>query len=582
MLQSHIEQLKTKIKQYNVDCFIVPSIDEFQSEYCPSYAKRLEWLTGFDGSNGTAIITLNKCAFFTDGRYILQAQSQLDTSIFEIYNFSDKSIFKWLKENLLSGQKIAYDATLISGNSYQNHLSELNDFELVFLPNLVDLIWLDKPAKPSTELYIHPIEYCGTDYPVKIKNLIAELNKDKIYAQILTEPEIICWLLNIRGSDIEYAPIALLRAIIYSDNKVEIFTDAMINAELKDYFNSLVHVYEFDKFIPKLKLLSKKVVAIDSSHANISIINALNDSTIITSENNLALKKACKNEVELNGAVYAHNQDAIALIEFFYYLEQNISRSKITELTVSEKLLGHRKKLKDFIYPSFATIAGFNENGAIIHYNPSDKSNKTIEGDGLLLIDSGGQYKYGTTDVTRTLTIGKANLEQKQNYTRVLKGHISLSRAKFPIGTTGSQLDSIARFHLWQAGLDYDHGTGHGVGSFLSVHEGPQRISKMGNNVKLMPGMIISNEPGYYYPGHYGIRIENLIVVKKDIFYDNFLCFDTLTMVPYDKNLIELDLLTVDEIDWINEYHQCVWQNVSPLIDDKNVLNWLKVATNVL
>jgi Xaa-Pro aminopeptidase len=425
--------------------------------------------------------------------------------------------------------------------------------------NLIDQIWEDKPSIPQSEVYMYDDSYNGKSLSEKLSTL----NIKDGEALLLNEPDIICWLLNIRGSDVPFTPLILSRAIIDSSHTIHIFTN-------NNHFPSSkkIKVYAMSELASQLSQYSK--IQVDADKTVIALMEIIGDKAILTKDN-LHLSRACKNTIEIEHIKRIHISDGLAVSKFLYYLD---SHKNLSEIDVELKLKEFRAESPGFIYPSFATIAGWNENGAIVHYRATPRTNKQINGDGILLVDSGGQYMGGTTDITRTIAIGEPTLLQKRNYTAVLKGHINLAAARFPKGTTGHQLDALARYYLWQYGLDYDHGTGHGVGNFLSVHEGPQGISKGLNNTPLRPGMILSNEPGFYKDGEYGIRIENLMVVKED--NEGFLYFETLTIAPLDYKLISHDDLTSKEHEWLRNYHQHILNTLSPLIKDVNFLSWLE------
>ncbi|AIL64595.1 putative peptidase [Rickettsiales bacterium Ac37b] len=570
--------LHQKLIEANLDGFIIPSQDEFLGEYIPDYAKRLKWLTDFSGSNGVAIILRTKSAFFTDGRYTLQAKNELG-SYYEIQNLLEYNIGKWILNNSTLGTKIGFDPWLHTYNQITNLQSIVKSQNIKLVPcttNLIDELWHDRPHKPNSSILIHEIKYSGINSELKVDSITQELQKHQTEAVIITAPDSLCWLLNIRGTDVPYTPLVLARAILYSNNSIDLFIN---NRDSKTSFPPNIKLHNSENFEDKLSKLSEKTVQIDIKSASYWLINKLEHYkiNILNKEDPCKLPKACKNDTEIKGAYESQFQDAVALCYFFSWLEQSLDLN-LTELDISAKLLEFRKQQPDFIYPSFATIAAFAEHGAIIHYQPSIKSNRKITANGLLLIDSGGQYKCGTTDITRTIAIGTPSLMEQTHFTLVLKGHIALAKAIFPKKTCGYQLDILARSPLWQEGLDYAHGTGHGVGSFLGVHEGPQSISTKATNVALLPGMILSNEPGIYLENQYGIRIENLILTKNCESLPNFLCFETITFVPLDKKLIKLDLLTSSEVNWINRYHQQIWDKISPLISDQIVLKWLSFA----
>ena len=548
-----LTKLKVFLKEQKVDYFLLPNSNEFFCEYLPESEKRVQYLTGFSGSNAVVIVGKKRSYFFTDGRYILQAQNQLDLNDFEIINMADKSVVTWIIENLDADKKLALDAKLASVNFVKSCKKSAG--ELVFLDsNPVDKIWKSRPKAPNSPIYGCDKKLTGIDSITKRAQVLEGLEAD---ALIITKPENICWLLNIRAADVEFTPFLLAYGILFKSGEVEIFAEEKRleipqNPDLQQV--SFLQPNCLDSRIAVLRKSLKKI-QIDEKSTNYWLYDILhkNQFEIVDKTNSIEIIKACKNTAEIFGAIKSHEIDGLAVTKFLFWLQQN---QQTDEIKAAEKLLEFRKKSADFLYPSFDTISGFASNGAVIHYRASNETNKEISGNSLYLVDSGGQYFgedfFGTTDITRTISIGKPSFEMIENFTRVLKGHIALARAKFPRGTSGSQLDALARNHLWQAGLDFEHGTGHGVGSFLSVHEGPCGISKHGNQ-ELLEGMILSNEPGFYKPQEYGIRIENLMLVEE--FNKKFLQFRTLTLVPFDPELIDFKMLTYPEKKWLRNYH---------------------------
>lgn len=538
-----ISKLRKFFQEHNIDAYLVPSSDEFQNEYVPKHKSRLKCLTGFTGSNGLALITRDKKIFFTDGRYLLQAKNELDAD-FEVIEYTQSNLKKVLNDNPLI---IGFDPKLHTINQVERFSSLSTKCKFVAIEkNLVDLVSnadVDSP-KATSNIFIHNIKYTGQDTEYKRKYL----KQDNVDALIITAPDSICWLLNLRGNAVEFTPFFLGFLIAYKDGNIDLFLEYIPGQEIITYLKKyLVKVKPISDVPVELKKLAN--LKVQTSPSSPYWFKQLVPHVSLAADP-CQLPKAIKNTEEINCAIEAHLCDGAALTEFLCWLEQSDNE---TELSVSEKLLEYRKQQLDFVYPSFTTIAGFAENGAIIHYQPTPKTNKTIAGNNLLLLDSGGQYYGGTTDVTRVIAIGEPTAEQIHNFTLVLKGHIVLSSAKFVIGTNGAQLDVLARLPLWKESKDYAHGTGHGVGSFLSVHEGPQRISKFGE-ADLQEGMIVSIEPGYYKENAYGIRIENLVLVKKSS--PGFLCFTPLTKVFLEPKLIDFENLTIPERQWLKDYHQ--------------------------
>jgi len=519
-----IDKLRNILKQENLTSFLVPSHDEFMNEYTPPHLKRLKWLTGFTGSNGIAIITLKEAIFFTDGRYITQSKLELDPNIWKIYNLQDKKPYEWANENNIT---ISYDPKLHINSDIKNFKSSISTF------NLIDQIWREDRSQPETKIFDYS-NYTKQSSQLKIEKLSEAIKTQSADYFLITDPESVCWLLNIRGNDIPYLPVVLCYGLASKDGEVETF--------------KLDEVSKLDKF-------ENKTILIDENQTAIYFIELLKQKNIIKfAPNPCYLWKAIKDEKEIEHIKEIHILDGIAVTKFLKFVKENIP---ISEIELSERLEEFRKEEKRFLYPSFPSISAAGANGAIIHYHPTEESNKILENNMVYLIDSGGQYLGGTTDVTRVLKIGTSSMEEKEIYTRVLKGHIALASAIFPYGTRGCDLDILARQFLWEINKDYDHGTGHGVGNCLNVHEGPQRISKIGTHI-LEPGMILSNEPGYYEVGKYGMRIENLMLVKQHS--KKFLCFETITLVPLEESLIDQDLLTEKEKQWIKDYHEKIDQ----------------------
>ena len=584
--RASLEKIKEFLIKEKIDYFIQPNCDEFFSEYLPDYAKRLEFVTGFTGSNCIVIFGQEKSYFFTDGRYILQALSQLNSDEFEIINLSQKSCLEWINKELKNQQKISFDSRLFSINFVKElqKIADNNSLKILALEkNPIDNFWINQPKKPDSEIYFCCDSITGADSIAKRANICQYLTSDAI---IITRPENICWLLNIRASDVAFSPILLAYGILYKDGQFDLFLDKkrFSSKDLRGLKNvNIVDEACLSKQIIKISN-EQKTIEIYFSSTNYWLYNLLNKHGVKFSNkvDPISLIKSIKNHNEITGSIKSHEVDGLALTRFLCWFDEKIANNEeIDELSAAKKLLELRQKHNDFIYPSFATISSFASNGAIIHYQPNYKTNKEIKGDSLYLVDSGGQYHgneaFGTTDVTRTILVGKASDDMVQNFTRVLKGHIALARAKFPKGTNGSQLDVLARFHLWQAQLNYDHGTGHGVGSFLSVHEGPCGISK-NYNQELLPGMIISNEPGYYKANQYGIRIENLMLVKE--ISDDFLGFETLTLAPIDSRLIDFAMLTYPEKKWLKQYHKKIYDLFKKDLN-QNEIDWLeKFLTN--
>lgn len=558
MHHERLQQLRHTLEKQGVDGYLVPSVDPYLNEYPPACYRRLEWLTGFTGSAGVALILKDSAAFFTDGRYTLQAKSEVSTTDYVHIASGAQQPWQWLSGN---SAVIGYDPMLYSKEQIDRypHTKAIDG-------NLIDALWTDRPSSPSSRIQSHGIVYAGQSTEEKIVLLQAAIEKKQVDALLLTDPSSICWLLNMRGRDVPHTPLILGYAIVYSDGNIEWFVE---NKRQGDTLPKSVVLYPLELLQKRLEQLTSASVLVDST-APVWFSSRLHKK--IWAENPCLLPKSCKNPIEINGMRAAHKRDGAALTKLLYWLDTHSDLSTLTECDVAKKLLEFRSANEWFMMPSFDTIAGHGSNGAIVHYRANEHSNRFLTPNTLLLLDSGGQYLDGTTDVTRTIPIGEPTSEQKDRFTRVLKGHIALARLIFPKGTTGSAIDAIARQYLWEVQLDYEHGTGHGVGSFLGVHEGPQRISKVSSTIPLQPGMILSNEPGYYKEGSYGIRIENLVVVvdKGDDFYG----FETLTMVPIDRRLIDFSLMTESETEWLETYHDQVTSALSGFLNKEERL-WL-------
>ncbi len=558
-----IALLRAALAGEKLDGFILPLNDEFMGEYVPDSARRLQWLTGFTGSAGMAVVLRDKSAFFTDGRYTLQAQAEVKG--FELYNSGDLVLEKWLGKQA-DKTVIGYDPKLHTAsaiNRYKHTAKTITWKDIS--PNPIDSLWQERPASPMGAAFIQPLAYAGESSSAKRRRIAEDITDLGADAAILTAPDSVCWLLNIRGSDVPYTPFLLCYAILYASGSVTLYVDKnRISDDVAVHLGKEVTVKPPELLVADMNALQHKHVLYDPVNSPFWFYVRLQEAgaTVVEGDDPCRLPKACKNTVELDGMSQAHIHDGLAVTRFLYWLENAVIKGEtLTEISVAEKLESFRTLSDAYLFPSFATISGSGPNGAIMHYHPTPASDRVLEKDSLLLVDSGGQYRQGTTDITRTVAIGMPGDAMKTHFTLVLKGHIALARAVFPEGTSGSQLDALARQYLWQAGLDYDHGTGHGVGSFLSVHEGPQRISKRGGDAALMPGMVLSNEPGYYKAGAYGIRIESLLVVKEVSAAPGrkrYFGFDTITLAPIDMRLVDKTLLATPETRWLQEYHQKV------------------------
>lgn len=582
-----VAALRAELARRGLDGFIVPRADEHQGEYVPKSAERLAWLTGFTGSAGVAIVLRAKAAVFVDGRYTLQVKNQTDTSLFETLDVLNDGPANWIEANLPNGAKLGYDPWLHTQGAIERlQISvERPQGQLVACEtNPLDAVWADRPEPPLQRAVPHPLKFTGEASDSKRARIAHEMKKHHADAAVLTLPDSICWLLNIRGSDVPHTPFVLAFAILHADGSADLFMNSRKSSPaLLKHLGGEVHLKEASEFGPTLDALKDQTVMADPVWAPSAIFRRLQQAgaKILRAPDPCQLPKACKNDVELDGARQAHVRDGQALSRFLAWLAREAPKEKLTEIDTVERLESFRREAgaKDI---SFDSISGAGPHGAIVHYRVTQKTNGPIKRGELFLIDSGAQYDDGTTDVTRTLAIGEPSAEMRDRFTRVLKGHIQLALARFPEGTTGAQLDAFARRPLWDAGLDYGHGTGHGVGSYLSVHEGPQSISSRGTAQALKPGMICSNEPGYYKTGEYGIRIENLVVVRPPEASPGgekkMLSFETITMAPLDLNLVEVSMLTAEERDWLNAYHAQVRAAVAPGLNSEDRA-WLEQAT---
>lgn len=575
-----LKSLQNWLAQEGLDAFILPVADEYLSEYVPEHAMRLAWLTGFTGSAGAVVVTKNHAILFTDGRYTLQAKDQLDATLFQVFNSGELNLADWLVQHHPQS-KIGYDPMLHSAKAITNF--EKKSLKMVAVDtNPIDALWQDRPKPAFTKVWRYEDIYAGESAASKVERMAAAVQLAGADALFIAASENINWLLNIRGNDVECTPVVQGYALLYADTRVELFADPskFVGDVLPSKVN--VSVKPLSDAEKALADLSKKTLMLDTdtTPAKFANVASVNHVRVLEKADPIDLAKALKNPVELKHAREVHQLDGAALVSTFYWLQNAVKRGEsVDEMLIDAMLEQQRSKQQGFVSLSFSAIVGAGPHGAIIHYRVTEATNKPVCGGELLLIDSGGQYLGGTTDVTRTLAIGAPTAEYIEHYTRVLKGHAALAMAVFPKGTTGNQLDALARQYLWQAGLDYDHGTGHGVGACLGVHEGPQRISKRGIGAPLEAGMIVSNEPGYYKNGSHGIRIENLVEVveRKLPSGSDALAFSNLTMVPYERLLIDKPQLNTAEIEWLNAYHANVYASLSGHVD-ADVQEWLKKA----
>lgn len=576
----------------DLDGFVVPLCDEHMSEYVGAYARRLEWLTGFAGSAGTAVVLRDSATMFVDGRYTLQVRDQVDARFYGFEQVPGVSVSGWLAANAPADARIGYDPWLHTRgwvDAVTRALAPRGGTLVAVDANPIDAVWDDRPAPSAAAAVPHPLEFAGVDSADKRADVARWLGDHGCDAVVIAALDSVAWLFNIRGSDVDRTPVALSFALVHADGGADLFiAPEKVTPDLIAHLGDGVRVFSRDEFVPALAALSGKRVAVDPDRSVAAIFQALDGATIVPLLDPTIVPKAVKNPVEIAGQRAAQTRDGAAEVRFLHWLETTAPAGTLTELSASNRLEGERRATNALIDLSFDTISGGGPNGAIVHYRAEEATNRALEPNSVYLVDSGGQYRDGTTDITRTVWIGPDAPPALlcDRFTRVLKGHIALARAVFPQGTNGAQLDVLARQFLWQAGLDYAHGTGHGVGSFLAVHEGTQRIAKAqggqaGTGAELLPGMIVSNEPGYYRAGEYGIRIENLVLVESRTIAGAegaFMGFATLTHVPLDRRLIDLTLLDAGERGWVDDYHAAVQVLLAPLLDGESRA-WLDLAT---
>lgn len=589
--RQNLPKLRAEMAKQSLDGFYIPHEDEYQNEYLPDANERLAWASGFTGSYGSAFAFTDMATLFIDGRYTIQAADQTDNDLFARVAVPDPGPFGWLAAQDLNGQVIGYDPALMTPNDVDTlakAATKAGASIKAVTQNPIDAAWDDRPAQPLAPVHPHEIEFAGEAAEIKRENIAAALREEKIDAAIITSPASLAWLFNIRGGDVACSPLPLGRAILRSDGSADLFLDpAKETSGLREHLGNQVTLLPLEALSEHLCQLKEKRVSLDPATSSAWFFQTLEDAgaEITRQPDPVLLPKSKKNAAEISGTAAAHRRDGAAITRFLHWLDTVGQSGEITEIDAAIKLENFRSEFENLKDLSFETISGAGPNGALPHYRVSSASNRPLERGSLYLVDSGGQYPDGTTDITRTVAIGEPSEDMRRHYTLVLKGHIALDCVRFPKGTTGTHLDILARHALWQAGLDYDHGTGHGVGVFLGVHEGPQRIAKPWNAIALEPGMIVSNEPGFYKEGAYGIRIENLQYVTPPEEIEGgeraMLGFECLTFAPLARDLIKTDILTPQERDWVDDYHQRVLAEISPQVDGE-VAKWLKAACQPL
>ena len=571
-IKERIHALRMTFRPNNIKAFIIPSTDPHLSEYVAPYWMSREWISGFTGSAGTAVILMDKAGLWTDSRYFLQAEKELEGSGITLYKEmlpETPSITKFLCQNLKPGESVSIDGKMFS----VQQVEQMKD------------IWKDRPSMPDAPAFIYDVKYAGKSCGEKVAAIRTELKKKGIFALFLSSLDEIAWTLNLRGSDVHCNPVIVSYLLVTQDEVVYFISPEKITQEVNKYLQEQqVSLRKYDEAESFLNSFTGENILIDPKKTNYAIYSAINPACkVVRGESPVTLLKAIRNEQEIAGIHHAMQRDGVALVKFLKWLEASVLSGKETELSVDRKLHEFRAAQPLYMGESFDTIAGYKEHGAIVHYSATKESDVTLQSKGFLLLDSGAQYLDGTTDITRTIALGELTEEEKTDYTLILKGHIALAMAKFPAGTRGAQLDVLARMPIWSHGMNFLHGTGHGVGHFLSVHEGPQSIRMNENPIVLQPGMVTSNEPGVYKAGSHGIRTENLTLVCKDKegMFGEYFKFETITLCPICKKGIIKEMLTAEEVKWFNDYHQTVYKKLSPSLNEEEK-KWLLEATKAI
>lgn len=586
-INKRLAALREFMGEKGLHAFIIPSTDSHLSEYPASHWASREWISGFTGSAGTVVVTREKAGLWTDSRYFLQGAKELEGADIELFKEglpSTPSIEEWLTTELGKGEYVGIDGTVYAAKEAMNLTHKLNmkGLHLISDYDPFSKIWNDRPEIPTNTIFVLPEKYAGEAAHKKIARICDVVEKNGAESLLVASLDTIAWIFNIRGNDVKCNPVAVSYAYVSKEETVLFINPKKLTSEISDYLKAEgVTIAEYDKVFDYVSKL-KTPVCLDANKVTFKLYNTIPDGCrIIDMPSPADLMKSIKNDTEVQGIRNAMERDGVALVHFFMWLEKAVPGGNVTEIMIPEKLVEYRSQQKNFVGESFDTISGYGPNGAIVHYHVSNESSLPVKPEGLLLVDSGAQYFDGTTDITRTLAVGPLTDQMKKDYTMVLKGHINLATAIYPQGTRGSQLDILARKALWDEGLNYLHGTGHGIGHFLNVHEGPQNIRMNENPTTLQPGMVTSNEPGLYRAGQYGIRIENLIRTKHEMTteFGDFYSFETLTLCPIDTTPIVKEMLTEKEIIWLNEYHKFVYDRLSPLLteDEKQ---WLKEKTH--
>ena len=589
-IKERIHALRMTFRPNNIKAFIIPSTDPHLSEYVAPYWMSREWISGFTGSAGTAVILMDKAGLWTDSRYFLQAEKELEGSGITLYKEmlpETPSITKFLCQNLKPGESVSIDGKMFSVQQVEQMKEDLAPYQLQvnLFGDPLKNIWKDRPSMPDAPAFIYDVKYAGKSCGEKVAAIRTELKKKGIFALFLSSLDEIAWTLNLRGSDVHCNPVIVSYLLVTQDEVVYFISPEKITQEVNEYLQEQqVSLRKYDEAESFLNSFAGENILIDPKKTNYAIYSAINPACkVVRGESPVTLLKAIRNEQEIAGIHHAMQRDGVALVKFLKWLEASVLSGKETELSVDRKLHEFRAAQPLYMGESFDTIAGYKEHGAIVHYSATEESDVTLQSKGFLLLDSGAQYLDGTTDITRTIALGELTEEEKTDYTLILKGHIALAMAKFPAGTRGAQLDVLARMPIWSHGMNFLHGTGHGVGHFLSVHEGPQSIRMNENPIVLQPGMVTSNEPGVYKAGSHGIRTENLTLVCKDKegMFGEYFKFETITLCPICKKGIIKEMPTAEEVKWFNDYHQTVYKKLSPSLNEEEK-KWLLEATKAI
>ncbi|MDU5105070.1 aminopeptidase P family protein [Clostridium sp.] len=575
---NNLEQLREVMKGENIDYYIIPSSDAHQSEYVAEYFKGREFISGFTGSAGTLLVGRKEAYLWTDGRYFIQADKELNgsgISLMKIRTPGYPTIEEWIRSNIKANETLGFDGKVFSVKEYEGYLNIAKEigFNINMGNDLLDNIWTDRPELPQDKIFIHDEKYAGKSSSEKLKEVRRNMESKKGDFYILSSLDDIAWLCNIRGNDIKFNPVALAYVVVGKDYaNLYINNNKLDDITKNKLYNEGFIIKEYDEIEEDVKLLNGAVI-FDEVRLNAKIFTALNDKVKLIRETNITTNlKAIKNEVEIANWEISQVRDGVAMVKFIKWLKGNIGKEKITEISASNKLRDFRAEGENYKGDSFGTIAGYKEHAAMMHYSATEASDYELKPEGMFLLDSGAQYLDGTTDITRTFILGPITEEEKRDYTLVLQGHIALSTARFLRGSTGLNLDVLARKPLWDYGIDYKCGTGHGLGFFLNVHEGPQAIRPMGNSTELEPGMVITNEPGVYKEGKYGIRTENTIIVEKDLVseeFGEFYKFRTISYCPIDLEGVNVEMLSSQEKAWLNNYHKMVFEKLSPYLNEE-------------